>query len=296
MHQSPPWQTEESSWYAAMDQDGKALLRIIKVILHSFKQACHQEDELMPIKTMFYTFKQDSNMPIQRYYELFLAQVTLMGTVHLMEVKGCHSWIMDVRMTRRIKKPTAGRKSSALIASLKDTMQINATNQATTKSRKKEKKIKVCLPVLPVLVPQNKALITLPSHLLRIMMESQGHGSCWIINQLWICSVILTYWPTSRNLTPALRWAIMLFHMWLGGLGTWKDTELSGMTYGNCKYTESEMSDPSKQAFMVTKLNGIVFMFRESPSGLHYLDTECETRMTLLNTVANNWSNYINED
>ena len=48
------------------------------------------------------------------------------------------------------------------------------------------------------------------------------------------------------------------------------------------------MSDPSKQAFMVTKLNGIVFMFRESPSGLHYLDTECETRMTLLNTVANN--------
>ena len=50
--------------YAVMSKDGIPLLKIIKFILHSFEQACHQEDNLVTIKT-FYTFKQGNNMSIQ---------------------------------------------------------------------------------------------------------------------------------------------------------------------------------------------------------------------------------------
>jgi len=67
--------------FEGTNQDGIALLRIIKVILYSFEQACHQEDELMMIKTMFYTFKQGNKMSLQRYYELFLGQVTVLYEV-----------------------------------------------------------------------------------------------------------------------------------------------------------------------------------------------------------------------
>ena len=47
------------------NQDGIALLKIIKVILYSFEQARYQEDELMSIKTTFYTFKQGNGMSLQ---------------------------------------------------------------------------------------------------------------------------------------------------------------------------------------------------------------------------------------
>jgi len=67
--------------FEGANQDGIALLKIIKVILYSFKQARHQEDKLMTIKTAFYPFKQGDNMSLQRYYELFLGQVTFLDEV-----------------------------------------------------------------------------------------------------------------------------------------------------------------------------------------------------------------------
>ena len=46
-------------------QDSIVLLKIIKVILYSFEQTRYQEDELMTIKTIFYTFKQGNRMSLQ---------------------------------------------------------------------------------------------------------------------------------------------------------------------------------------------------------------------------------------
>ena len=65
------------------NQDGIALLKIIKVILFSFEQARNQEDELMSIKITFYTFKQGSGMSLQRYYELFVGHVMVMDKVRI---------------------------------------------------------------------------------------------------------------------------------------------------------------------------------------------------------------------
>jgi len=72
--------------FEGTNQDGIALLRIIKVILYSFEQACHQEDELMMIKTMFYTYKQGNNMSLQRYYELFLQFLMKSASAFLMRL------------------------------------------------------------------------------------------------------------------------------------------------------------------------------------------------------------------
>jgi len=54
--------------------------------------------------------------------------------------------------------------------------------------------------------------------------------------------------------------------------------------------------DTTNYAFMVTKPNGKVFVFKASVSGLHYLDTtDAESGVALVNTVANNRNNYSNE-
>ena len=49
-------------------------------------------------------------------------------------------------------------------------------------------------------------------------------------------------------------------------------------------------------AFVVAKLDGMMFKFVESPDGLHYLDTEGDSGMRLVNKVAGNRSNYSNQD
>ena len=54
--------------------------------------------------------------------------------------------------------------------------------------------------------------------------------------------------------------------------------------------------DPQRRAFVVTKPNGKVFVFKQSASGLHYLDTKADSGVTLVNTVADNWSKYTNDD
>ena len=54
--------------------------------------------------------------------------------------------------------------------------------------------------------------------------------------------------------------------------------------------------ESNERSFVVTKPDSMMFKFVESPEGLHYLDTEGDSGMTLVNTVANNWSNYSNQD
>jgi hypothetical protein len=48
-------------------------------------------------------------------------------------------------------------------------------------------------------------------------------------------------------------------------------------------------------SFVVTKPDGSVFEFQQSPGGLYYLDTE-KKGTTLINTVAENKGSYTNED
>ena len=48
--------------------------------------------------------------------------------------------------------------------------------------------------------------------------------------------------------------------------------------------------------FVVTKPDRKMIMFKESPSGLHYLDTEGDSGTALVSTVASKRSNYSNQD
>ena len=54
--------------------------------------------------------------------------------------------------------------------------------------------------------------------------------------------------------------------------------------------------ESNERTFVVTKPDGMMFKFVESPEGLHYLDTEGDSGTTLVNTVANSRSNYSNQD
>jgi len=69
--------------FEEMRHDGIALLRmIIKVIMYSFKQTSHQEDELrMTLKKAFYGFRQGNNMTLQHYYDLFIGQSKVLEEV-----------------------------------------------------------------------------------------------------------------------------------------------------------------------------------------------------------------------
>ena len=64
--------------FAGADQDGIALLKIIKLILYSFEEATHEEDELNDLKRTFFLFQQGNNMPLQKYHELYIGQVMVL--------------------------------------------------------------------------------------------------------------------------------------------------------------------------------------------------------------------------
>ena len=54
--------------------------------------------------------------------------------------------------------------------------------------------------------------------------------------------------------------------------------------------------DQTQQAFVIMKPDGKEFLFVESPKGIHYLDTEGDSGTMLVSTVANNRTNYTNDD
>ena len=65
--------------FAGANQDGIALLKIIKLILYSYEEATHKEDELNDLKRVFFSFQQDNNMPLQKYHELYIGQVMVLN-------------------------------------------------------------------------------------------------------------------------------------------------------------------------------------------------------------------------
>lgn len=62
-------------------QNGIALLAIIKTLLHTFEERRKLSDALAEVKSKFYSFKQGRSMSLQRYHELFLAQVEVLDQV-----------------------------------------------------------------------------------------------------------------------------------------------------------------------------------------------------------------------
>ena len=67
--------------FLAAYQDGIELLLLIKELTYTFEERRKLSDALCDVKEHFYSFKQGKNMSLQRYHELFLAQVEVMEQV-----------------------------------------------------------------------------------------------------------------------------------------------------------------------------------------------------------------------
>ena len=62
-------------------QDGIALLVIIRSLIHTFEENRKLSDAIMDVKEKFYKFYQGRHMTLERYHELFLAQVEVLDEV-----------------------------------------------------------------------------------------------------------------------------------------------------------------------------------------------------------------------
>ena len=65
----------------ATNQDGIALLVIIQSLIHTFEENRKLSDAIMDVKEKFYKFYQGRHMTLERYHELFLAQVEVLDEV-----------------------------------------------------------------------------------------------------------------------------------------------------------------------------------------------------------------------
>ena len=67
--------------FEAASQDGIALLVIIRSLIHTFEENRKLSDAIMDVKEKFYKFYQGRHMTLERYHELFLAQVEVLDEV-----------------------------------------------------------------------------------------------------------------------------------------------------------------------------------------------------------------------
>ena len=67
--------------YQAASQDGIALLVIIRSLIHTFEENRKLSDAIMDVKEKCYKFYQGRHMTLERYHELFLAQVEVLDEV-----------------------------------------------------------------------------------------------------------------------------------------------------------------------------------------------------------------------
>jgi hypothetical protein len=65
------------------NQNGIALLMIIKTLTYTFVEQLKLANALCKMKEMFYSFQQGKHMSLQRYYELFLGQVEVIEEVRV---------------------------------------------------------------------------------------------------------------------------------------------------------------------------------------------------------------------
>ena len=67
--------------YEAANQDGIRLLVIIRSLIHTFKENRKLSDAIMDVKEKFYKFYQGMHITLEKYHELFLAQVEVLDEV-----------------------------------------------------------------------------------------------------------------------------------------------------------------------------------------------------------------------
>ena len=67
--------------YQNANQDGIALLVIIRSLIHTFEENRKLSDAIMDVKEKFYKFYQGRHMTLERYHKLFLAQVEVLDEV-----------------------------------------------------------------------------------------------------------------------------------------------------------------------------------------------------------------------
>ena len=67
--------------FQTANQDGLALLVIIWSLIHTFEENHKLSDAIMDVKEKFYKFYQGRHMMLERYHELFLAQVEVLDEV-----------------------------------------------------------------------------------------------------------------------------------------------------------------------------------------------------------------------
>ena len=63
------------------NQDGIALLVIIRSLIHTFEENQKLSDAIMDVKEKFYKFYQGRHMTLEHYHKLFLAQVEVLDEV-----------------------------------------------------------------------------------------------------------------------------------------------------------------------------------------------------------------------
>ena len=67
--------------YQAASQDGIALFVIIRSLIHTFEENRKLSNAILDVKGKFYKFYQGRHMTLERYHELFLAQVEVLDEV-----------------------------------------------------------------------------------------------------------------------------------------------------------------------------------------------------------------------
>ena len=67
--------------FIGANQNGIALLILIRSLLHTFEERRKLADDLSDVKTAFYKLRQGKYMKLERYHEIFLAQVEVLDEV-----------------------------------------------------------------------------------------------------------------------------------------------------------------------------------------------------------------------
>ena len=67
--------------FIGANQNGIALLVLIRSLLHTFEECCKLADGLSDAKMAFYKLHQGKYMKLERYHQIFLAQVEVLDEV-----------------------------------------------------------------------------------------------------------------------------------------------------------------------------------------------------------------------
>jgi hypothetical protein len=104
---------ESHAAHAAAQQDGLALLAIIRKITHTFEEQQKLSDALCDVKERFYSFHQKPGMTLQKHYEGFLDLVQVIESVEPSIMDNCLIKEIAVAAGRNLATSTDDDKTKA---------------------------------------------------------------------------------------------------------------------------------------------------------------------------------------